>query len=418
MILGDQYLDLDANGQCLINYVGPNETFPRISYRDLLSKPAAFRNQIKNSICLIGTTGYEMQDYHLVPFAQTGKSSRGHLMSGVEIHANTVHTILTGGGIHRAGITATWLCIALAVVLSAPFCWLSRIYFVLPSLLVLTAGWMAICVLAFTRYGWQLPLVPVLTATVANQFLLTVARLRLENSQKKWIEDIFGRYVSPSVLDHLRRTPGAIELGGRRQIITVLFSDIRGFTEMSENMEPEQVTQFLNDYLEKMVEIIFANGGTVDKFVGDGIMAVYNWPIEQPDHALRAARTAVQMQEQIEAAAQWESKGFPVLKIGIGLHTGPAVLGNIGSRRRMEQTAIGDTVNVAARIESLTKDIGNKCGSGILISETTAEAIGEVFTLLPVEETEIRGRQKRYPEAQPSKQNSLPTKNCCSTTAS
>ena len=163
---------------------------------------------------------------------------------------------------------------------------------------------------------------------------------------------------------------------------------------MSEKLEPEQVTKFLNDYLEKMVEIVFANGGTVDKFVGDGIMAVYNWPVEQSDHAVRAARTAVQMQQQVAAAqADWQRAGFANLQVGIGIHSGPAVLGNIGSKRRMEQTAIGDTVNVASRLEGLTKQIATP--SGILISATTAEEIGDEFALLPAGETEIRGRQNK-----------------------
>ncbi len=391
--LGKRTLTLDDEYHCIINFAGPDGTFSRISYRDLLRHPAAFAGQIKNSICLIGTTGYEFQDYHLAPFAQRGKNSRGHLMAGIEIQANALQTILNGDGIRRSGAATIWLCIALAVVFSTPFCWLPKIYFVIPGLLALALCWTAVCVLAFTRAAWQLPLIPVLAALAANGFLLTVARLRLENSQKKWTEELFGRYVSPAVLEHLQRTPGAVELGGRRQVVTVLFSDIRSFTEISEKLEPEQVTQFLNDYFEKMVEIVFDNGGTVDKFVGDGIMAVFNWPIEQPDHARCAARTALQMQDQVAAAqTQWQRTGFANLQIGIGIHSGPAVLGNIGSKRRMEQTAIGDTVNVASRLESLTKQIATP--RGILISATTAQAIGDDFALLPAGETEIRGRQK------------------------
>jgi len=396
VLLGERRLALDSSQRCIINYVGPNETFPRISYRDLLRRPSAFRKQIKNSICLIGATSFGLQDYHQVPMAQRRDGRVENLMAGIEIHANTVHTILTGGGIHRPGVGMTWLLIVLAVAVSTPLCWLRKIYFVVPCLIALTASWTLICLLSFVHHGWQLPLVPVVLAVATNQFLLTVVRLRRENSHKQWVEDLFGRYTSPQVLDHLMHTPGAIDLGGRRQIVTVLFSDIRGFTEMSEKMEPEQVVNLLNQYLEKMVEIVFANDGTVDKYIGDAIMAVYNWHIEQPDHAARAVRTAVQMQEQIKAAAQeWQSAGLPSLSVGIGIHTGPAVLGNIGSPRRMEQTAIGDTVNVASRLEGLNKELGKRLGSNILISETTKSALNDSFTVVPAGETEIRGRQEK-----------------------
>jgi adenylate cyclase len=196
-------------------------------------------------------------------------------------------------------------------------------------------------------------------------------------------------------------TPGATELGGQRQVVTVLFSDIRGFTSRSEQMEPEQVTQFLNLYLEKMVNVVFSHGGTIDKYIGDGIMAIWNWPYPQPDHALRAAQAAVQMQQEVALAAEkWQEMGFPVLRVGIGIHSGHAVLGNIGAPQRMERTAIGDTVNVASRLESLTKEKSELLGSSILISEPVREAIQQSqsdiaslgFDFAHAGETVIRGR--------------------------
>ena len=399
--IGGHRVARDDNGDCLINYFGPDGTFPRISCSDLLARPGAFRSQIKDHICLIGTTSYEFGDYHSVPFVSSG-GHEGKDMAGIEVNANMVATLLSGG-IWRGGAGVTWLCIGLAVVLSVPCCALGRVSLVIPAMLALIAGWTTVCVVAFVRNGWQLPLSLPVIALSASGVLLTVARLRQENAHKKWVEGVFGRYVSAGVLEHLMSTPGAVEIGGRRQIITVLFSDIRGFTSSSEQMEPEQVTRFLNNYLEQMVDVVFAEGGTIDKYMGDGIMALWNWPIEQPDHALRAARAALQMQAQVEmAAAQWRQMGFPVLHIGIGIHTGNAVLGNIGSPRRMEHTAIGDTVNVASRLESLTKELSATLGSNILLSQTAWDSIRQSldgvlpcdFTVVPAGDTAIRGRQE------------------------
>jgi adenylate cyclase len=399
LTFGSRTLALQPDGTCLVDYRGPNGTFPRISYRDLLARPASFRSQLQGQICLIGTTSYELQDYHAVPFASSGGYA-GRIMAGVEVNANKVSTLL-GGGIWRAGPMLTWACILLMVVVATPCCTFLRLHWVIPSLLFLTASWIILCALLFVGRGWQLPITPVILVLASSGFLLVMARLREESARKREIESTFGRYVSPAVLQHLMQTPGAAELGGKRQVITVLFSDIRGFTARSEQLEPEQVTQFLNLYLGKMVEIVFANGGTIDKYIGDAVMAVWNWPTHQPDHALRAARAALQMQQEVERnAAQWQEHGFSTLCIGVGIHTGTAVLGNIGSPRRMESTAIGDTVNVASRLESLTKEISKTLCSNILLSEAVREAIeaseGEngasEFCFLPAGDTTIRGR--------------------------
>ncbi|HEX8835288.1 MAG TPA: adenylate/guanylate cyclase domain-containing protein, partial [Abditibacteriaceae bacterium] len=368
-----------------------------------LARPEQFRDVIKDSVCLIGLTSYDLQDYHSVPLATMQQGRRTNLMPGIEIHANIVHTLLGGKNIRGTPHLTTWLLILLAALVAAPLSWVPRVGLVVPTLFLLLGGWALLCLLAFRQYDVLLPAVAVGLTLLAVQTALTSARLWHEGRHKKWVEEAFGRYVSPSVLQHLQNAPDAMELGGKRQDVTVLFSDIRGFTQLSEHLEPEQVTRFLNNYLEKMVRIIFANGGTVDKFMGDGIMVIYNWPVEQPDHAMRALRSAVQMQREVEASAsEWSALGMPPIHIGVGIHTGPAVLGNIGSSQRMEQTAIGDTINVASRIEGLCKTVGKEMNSGSLLSETTfraAKAVqitegGHSFSVLPAGETEVRGRRE------------------------
>lgn len=397
LMLGARRVALNGKGQCLIDYAGRDATFPRISYRDLLARPGAFKKQLENRICLVGTTSYELQDFHGVPFPSRQRGS-GPIMAGVEVNANMIATLLAGG-IWRGGAIVTWSCILAMVALSGFCCSRWSVPRAIAGLGFLLASWTALCALAFSNYGWQLPLVAGILALSLNGFCIVTARWREESARKRRVEGMFGRYVSTPVLKHLMNTPGATELGGRRQSVTVLFSDIRGFTSRSEQMEPEQVTQFLNLYLEKMVEVVFAHGGTIDKYMGDGIMAVWNWPDAQSDHARRATRAALQMQREIEGcSAQWQEMGFPILCVGVGIHTGNAVVGNIGSPLRMEPTTIGDTVNVASRLESLTKELSQSLGSSILISEAVRDAIqqgenGELeFAFLPAGESVIRGR--------------------------
>jgi adenylate cyclase len=203
------------------------------------------------------------------------------------------------------------------------------------------------------------------------------------------VEALFGRYVSPAVVRGLVGKQDELRLGGQRRDISVLFSDIRGFTTFAEHLPPEEVGAMLNEYFTAMVDVIFTHGGTVDKFVGDAIMAVFNAPLEQPDHAQRAVATALAMQDTATVlATRWESLGRPPLTIGIGVQSGPAVVGNFGADRRLEYTALGDTVNVASRLESLSKDLG----CAILVGAGTVELLAELGNLEPLGLITVRGR--------------------------
>jgi adenylate cyclase len=206
-------------------------------------------------------------------------------------------------------------------------------------------------------------------------------------SERERVKSAFARYVSHQVMDSILDSKTDIIAGDRRRI-SVLFCDIRGFTTISEGLPPEKVVQLLNEYFERMVEVVFRNNGTLDKFIGDGMMVIFGAPEDDPYQEEHALKAAIEMQEELRALAEkWKHEGVS-LRVGIGINSGPAIVGNIGSSRRMEYTAIGDTVNLASRLESATKELG----VGILISEYTHNALRGSFRFRSMGSVHVKGR--------------------------
>lgn len=206
-------------------------------------------------------------------------------------------------------------------------------------------------------------------------------------SERERVKTAFARYVSHQVMDSILESKGDILKGDRRRI-SVLFCDIRGFTTISEGLPPEKVVQLLNEYFERMVEVVFRNNGTLDKFIGDGMMVIFGAPEDDPYQEEHALKAALEMQSELRLLAEkWKLEGVN-LRIGIGINSGPAIVGNIGSSRRMEYTAIGDTVNLASRLESATKELG----VNILISEYTHNAVRGSFRFRNMGAVQVRGR--------------------------
>jgi adenylate cyclase len=196
------------------------------------------------------------------------------------------------------------------------------------------------------------------------------------------------RFLSPNIAEKILASPDEVRLGGDNQIATILFSDIRGFTRMSENMEPQAVVELLNEFFSEMTDIIFDSGGTLDKYLGDGIMALYGAPFPKPDDALRAAKTAMEMQRALaNLNREWESRGQPPLQMGVGVNTGPVTAGNIGSSRRMDYTVIGDAVNLASRL------CANAAGGQILISESTFSQLSGNIPAQRLEPIRVKGKE-------------------------
>jgi adenylate cyclase len=211
----------------------------------------------------------------------------------------------------------------------------------------------------------------------------------VESAEKRKVKRIFSRYVSPDVYSELLENPSAADLGGTRRDMSVLFSDLRGFTTFSEGRSPEEVIEQLNEYFAAMVEVVFAHRGTVDKFVGDMIMALFGAPLEDPKHADNAVRCALAMQSRLDSLnTEWRRQGRPELACGVGINSGEMVAGNLGSEKIQAYTVIGDNVNLGARIESLCKDYS----AGILISEYTQARLRGSATTEEMGEVVVKGK--------------------------
>jgi len=228
-----------------------------------------------------------------------------------------------------------------------------------------------------------------LITAVAAQAAVIVETVRAHDrlAREEVARANYSRFMPEYVVKQLLENPNSFRLGGINQTITVLFADIRGFTSLSERERPERIVNLLNRYFTAMSEVIFAHGGTLDKYIGDGLMAIFGAPTATPDDALNAAKAAIAMQRRISLLnGELVADGLPPITVGIGLHTGEALVGYIGSEKRSEYTAIGDTVNLAARLEA------NARGGQILLSDVTASAIGETFSLVAHEPLKVRNR--------------------------
>ena len=219
----------------------------------------------------------------------------------------------------------------------------------------------------------------------------------VEGREKRKMKRLFGQYVSKDVFDQLVADPARARLGGQRREMTVLFSDIRGFTTVSEKGQPEEIVGMLNEYFTEMVAIVFRHSGTLDKFVGDMVMALFGAPLDDPEHAEHAAAAALDMIDRAPGAERsaGAARGGPELDIGIGINTGPMIAGNIGSDAIMSYTVIGDAVNLGSRLESLNKDYGTR----IIISETTRDQLGSALRFRPLGDVVVKGKTGPSPSS-------------------
>jgi len=380
-----------------IGFSGPPDTIPRISFRRLLLPGAEHDPQIRSLQDKVVIIAYEpsgIQDMHQTPYARGFLGIPGRLMSGAEVHANIVETLLTGR-VPRP-VAAAYRLIYLATIIVVG----TLLFFRLspgPGLaaLVLLAVGVPVCAILLFRRSLLLPVaLPQLGLFISYLGVLGL-RLTGEERERTRLRQIFGRYVSEEVVEKLLASGRQPDLGGEALTVTVLFSDIRNFTSMSESLTPHEVVEMLNAYFSQVCEPILAQGGTVDKFIGDAVMAVFGSPAPQPDHARRALRAALVMVEKARDFRPWMDARFPNrgladFQIGIGLHSGEAVVGNIGSPQRFEFTAIGDTVNTASRLEGLTKELG----WSIVASSETIAAAGPGVVTGGKKELRVKGRQE------------------------
>jgi adenylate cyclase len=372
-------------GTTWIDYRGPVDTFEAISFSDALegAPPGYFRNKI----VVVGPWASTFQDLHPV-------SSGNDLMPGPEVQANAISTVLRGEPLNTV---PGWINLLLIVGLGllAP---LSGLRFSLRGTLLISVA-AALLFLVMTQWsfneGWIISFVyPFGTLVLASVGALG-AHYLLAAFERERVRDVFSRFVPETVVEQvLARTDSDLRLGGVSLESTVMFTDLRGFTTFAESLPPARVIECLNAYLEEMSEAILDHGGTIVSYEGDGIMAVFGAPIEQPDHADRAVAAAREMlTERLPKWNAWlrERQVSDGYKMGIGLNSGMVVSGNVGSERRLEYTAIGDTTNTAARIQGMTK------GQRYLLffSDTTRERLQRgVEDLVFIDEFEVRGRSQ------------------------
>lgn len=380
--LGREELPVDRHGRMLINYLGPPGTVPTYSAAALLENrlpPEA----LKDKIVLVGATAVGIYDLRVTPFSGVSP--------GVEIQATVLDNLLRGNFLRvpKFGLPLMLIILlGLGVVLGLVLPRLSAAWSFVFTLLLLE-GYTLASYLLFSRLGIQLELFYPL-AEIAGVYLgITMHRFLAEERERVRIRKAFESYVAPTVVQEMLKHPEALRLGGERRVITMLFTDIRGFTTLSENLDPESLVRLLHDFLNPMSNIIIDQGGTIDKYMGDAIMALFGAPLKQADHASLACRAALQMAATLkELNRDWAAQGRPPLTIGVGVNSGPVAVGNMGSDRLFDYTAIGDNVNLASRLEGLNKYYG----TSILISQATAEALGNGFTLRDVDRVRVKGK--------------------------
>jgi len=365
-------------------------TYPTHSFFDLVAaeqeilnhrKPAIDPSLFRDRIVFVGTTASGLYDVFETPFAN-GK------MPGINIHAAVADDVLSNRFIHEAAWSsriATVAAIAMLVgVVSAmlPAWWAAAATVAGMSLF----AWAAMR--AFAGGLWINLTQPVLASSL-SLFGGVAYQYFVEGREKRQVKKLFGQYVSRDVFKQLIADPSSAKLGGHRREMTVLFSDIRGFTAITERGAPEEIVGMLNEYFSRMVEIVFRHHGTLDKFVGDMVMALFGAPLDDPDHAEHAVEAALEMQDALfELNDRWQAQGRAMFDIGIGINTGPMIAGNLGSEAIMSYTVIGDAVNLGARLESLNKDYGTR----IIISETTRAGLGGRYLLRPLGEVVVKGK--------------------------
>ncbi|WP_374347525.1 CHASE2 domain-containing protein [Chitinimonas sp.] len=370
--------------QYLLNW---RHAWRHISYADLYQdaqreKPQRPANEFAGKVVLIGTAAPGLQDLRITPLAS--------VYPAVDILATAIDNLRAGDWLNQPPrIVALPLVLLLLLVLTLAFrAGLNATRIALALLLFTALAWLAAWLAL--RQGWLLPLFAPFAFAWGFFWLCALLAYLAERAQREQAVGMFGRFLDPRVVgDLVARGEINADLNAESRDVTVLFSDIRGFTSLSETRTPQAIVSLLNRYFSTQVEIIFRHGGTLDKFIGDAIMAFWGAPVGDPDHARHAIAAAIEMSQALERFKAELTDLGQDFDIGIGLNSGPAVIGFIGSQDRLDYTAIGDTVNLASRIEGQTKGIAR-----VLVSESTRQAAGEVFQYRDCGEHHVKGREQ------------------------
>ncbi len=380
--LKDYRIPVDANGAVFVPYRGPQGSFPYISAHEVLHRKAG-PELLRDKIVLVGTSAPGLLDLRSTPVQ--------NIYPGVEVHANIVSGILDERIKHKPAWTVGYEFVLLVVIAVS-----MALLLPLVSPLLATAGTLGLTaiVLAGTFFAWEsnliLPLASPLLLIVLMFMLHMTYGFFIESRGKRQLANLFGHYIPPELVDEMSESPQEFSLDGENREMTVLFSDVRGFTTISEGMDPKQLTQLMNALLTPMTRVIHKNRGTIDKYMGDAIMAFWGAPLADTEHARHALYAAIEMMDELKIMqAEFRERGWPEVNIGIGLNTGDMNVGNMGSEFRMAYTVLGDAVNLGSRLEGLTKNYG----VNVIVSETTKAAIPE-FVFRELDLVRVKGKQE------------------------
>ncbi|MBI2602135.1 MAG: adenylate/guanylate cyclase domain-containing protein [Deltaproteobacteria bacterium] len=375
-------------GRALINHRGPRETFPHISLADAYDNnfDVKTREQLKDAVLLLGMTAIGINDMRPNPFDTT--------TDGVEVHAAALDNIVNKDLLQRPkSIYVTELLIVLFIgLLFSPLMIASH---ALVSALLTAAS--IVGYYFFDHYYWfnngiwaymGVPFIEITLLFVST----TLFKYFSEEYEKRKVKGAFSLYLAPEVIDQVLDEPGQLRLGGERKKLTIFFSDVRGFTTISESLTPEQLCEFMNTYFTPMTEIILRSKGVLDKYIGDAIMAFWGAPLSLPDHADRALNSSIDMLYALDKLQrEFKEKGFPHCDIGIGLNTGEVSVGNMGSNERFCYTVMGDAVNLASRLEGLTKEYGIR----LILSEFTVATLSQTNHLVrDLDDIRVKGKKE------------------------
>jgi adenylate cyclase len=407
----------------LINYYGPSRSFRHVDFADVIDDETfltveeerngepinafsdpdfgyLYDGTFANKIVLVGSTLPEDQDIHQVPIAR-GLYTGDNTMYGVEIHANLLESVLRGDFLERQSVLAEILTVFVLTFLTFfatsalkesktrhhALVELNGFLFTVAELALI--GFAAIRL--FLDANYVIPVVGPVMAVIGGYFASTAYHFVAERRERTLIKAMFSTYVSPPIVEELVANPEKLKLGGERRELSVLFSDLEGFTTLAETRPPEELVALLNEYLTSMTEIVLRNQGTLDKFEGDLIMAFWGAPVPSHLHARNACTAALQMQAKLASIRlEWGLKKRPLLNARIGINTGEMVVGNMGSTAKFNYTVIGDSVNLASRLEGANKSYR----TGIIISEWTHQQVKEDFLCRELDIVSVKGRSE------------------------
>ncbi|MBD2041067.1 CHASE2 domain-containing protein [Microcoleus sp. FACHB-672] len=402
--------------QILMNFRGPQKTFKIVSMTDVLENRVA-PDFARNRVVLIGSTALSLQDYFHTPY-DSGLNTAPNPTSGVEIHANLISQIISAALDNRP-LIKVWseplemLWIFGWSVIGATSVWMGR--YAAGKKTYYSVSWTGVTILiagslliggSFIAFlgGWWIPLVPSVLALAGSVSAITAYIANIERAERQTVMNLFGRHVTPKIAEAIWEDRDKIleegQLQGQEMIATVLFTDLKGFSSIAEGMEPKVLMSWLNEYMSAMAQIVLDCDGAIDKFIGDAVMAVFGVPIAAttPEEialdAQKAVKCALGMAEALKSLnRQWRMQGKPTVAMRVGIATGTVVVGSLGSNQRQDYTIIGDTVNIASRLESFDKSIdGGICR--ILIAEETCQYTQDKFATELIGTVLLKGREQ------------------------